>query len=337
MRILSKLEPTVSSSIFYGYIEAAIKMGVNREELLKASGTTEADLARPDGRLPFSAFTSIRQVLEKQLGPAYGLKVAETMTEFKATVLAYLTANSKTLGDAFAVLCRYRSIAAEMEPPKLSIDGDYATLGCRYGKINVMMNASFLEAALGFWLIRGRYYTGVEWDPIEVQLQGPITDTSVYERVFRCKVVNRSKETRLIFDRSLLDLPIKNPDPNLQQYLLPIAEEVLKNLPGNQSVKKLIQDKIFTSLESGRTSIEAIADQIHVSARTLQRRLEDEGTSFGELLDKTRHVAAVEYLKDPRISITETAFLLGFSDSSTFHRAFKRWTKQTPAQFRKAC
>ena len=111
---------------------------------------------------------------------------------------------------------------------------------------------------------------------------------------------------------------------------------MIKNLPGNQSVKQLIHDKIFTSLENGNTSIDSIANQIHVSARTLQRRLEDEGTSFAELLDQTRNIAAVEYLKDPHISITETAFLLGFSDSSTFYRAFKRWTKQTPAQFRKA-
>ena len=336
MRILSKLEPTVSSAIFYGYVEAAIQMGVNREELLEASGTTETALADPDGRLPFSTFTSIRQVLEKHFGPAYGLKVAETMTEIKATVLAYLLANCKNLGEGFAVLCRYRSIAAEMEPPKLIVEGNHATLGCRYGKMTVMMNASFLEAALGFWLIRGRHYTGVEWNPTEVQLQGPTTDTAVYERVFRCKVVNKCKETKLIFDKDLLSLPIKNPDPNLLQYLTPIAEEVIKNLPGNQSVKQLIHDKIFTSLENGNTSIDSIANQIHVSARTLQRRLEDEGTSFAELLDQTRNIAAVEYLKDPHISITETAFLLGFSDSSTFYRAFKRWTKQTPAQFRKA-
>ena len=87
MRLLSKLEPTVSSAVFYGYLEAAIEMGVNREDLIGASGTTEAELAAPDGRLPFSAFTSIRQVLERYFSPAYGLKVAETMTEIKATVI----------------------------------------------------------------------------------------------------------------------------------------------------------------------------------------------------------------------------------------------------------
>ncbi len=311
-------------------------MGVDKGELIQASGMAVESLTDPDGRLPFSAFTSIRRVLEDSLGPAYGLKVVETMTEVKATVIAYLLANSKNLGDAFKIFSRYRSIAAEFEAPVLTIEGDKATFGCRYGKINVMMSASLIEAALGFWLIRGRHFTGVDWNPIEVHLQGKATDTEVYERIFRCKVINGAKESKLVFDRDLLDLPIKNSDNNLLNYLTPIAEEVVKNLPGNQNVKHLIQDKIFASLESGTISIDSVADQLHVSARTLQRRLEEEGTSFASLLDETRHLAALEYLKDQRISITETAFLLGFSDSSTFYRAFKRWANQTPAQFRKS-
>ena len=336
MRILSKLEPTVSTAIFYSYIEAAIQMGVDKEELLLASGTSEANLADPDGRLPLSAYTSIQRILENHLGPAFGLKIVETLSDVKATVIAYLLANSKTLGEAYTNLCRYRNIAAEVAAPRLEIDGDFATLGCRYGKAHVMMNASFIEGTLGFWLIRGRYFTGVDWDPIAVHLQGSATDTTVYSRIFRTQVDNGRPETKMIFDKTLLDLPINNPDPNLLHYLKPIADEVIKNLPGNQNVKQMIQDKIFASLEQGNITIDSVAAQIHVSARTLQRRLEDEGTTFAELLDDTRHIAAIEYLKDLRISITEIAFLLGFSDSSTFYRAFKRWTKQTPAQFRKS-
>ena len=336
MRITGKLEPTVSSAIFSSYVEAAIRMGVDKGELLKASGTSADSLADPDGRLPLSAYTSIRQVLEKHLGPAFGLKILETMIEVKATVIAYLFANSKSLHEAYANLCRYRRIVAEVESPRLTIDNDRASMGCHYGKVHVMMNSSLLEGALGFWLIRGRHFTGVDWDPIEVHIQGKATDREVYERIFRCQVINEAKEYKLVFDKDLLDLPIKNSDGNLLNYLTPIAEEVVKNLPGNQNIKQLIQDKIFTSLESGNTSIDGIADQIHVSARTLQRRLEEEGTSFANLLDETRHIAAIEYLKDQRISITETAFLLGFSDASTFYRAFKRWVQQTPAQFRKS-
>jgi AraC-like DNA-binding protein len=97
-----------------------------------------------------------------------------------------------------------------------------------------------------------------------------------------------------------------------------------------------VQERILTSLENGNYSVSAIADQLHMSVRTLQRRLEDEGTAFGELLDSTRHIAALEYLKDPRIAIAEVAYLLGFSESSTFYRAFKRWTNTTPVQFRRS-
>ncbi|WGO97864.1 AraC family transcriptional regulator [Saccharophagus degradans] len=333
---MSKLEPTVSAAIFSSYIDAAVEMGIDRGELMRCSGLSAESLVDPDGRLPLTAYASIRNVLEQHLGPAFTLRIVETMTEVKATVIAYLMANSKTLKEAYDNLCRYRAIVAEVEPTRLSTVGDRASLACKYAKLHVMMGAALIEGSMGFWLIRGRYITGVDWDPIEVHLQGKVTDTTVYERIFRCKVINGSEETKLVFDSKLLDLPIKNSDKKLLNYLTPIAEEVVKNLPGNQNVKQLVQDKIFNALESGNVTIDGIADQIHMSARTLQRRLEDEGTSFASLLDETRFIAALEYLKDRRISITETAFLLGFSDNSTFYRAFKRWSKQTPAQFRKS-
>jgi AraC-like DNA-binding protein len=193
-----------------------------------------------------------------------------------------------------------------------------------------------MEAAVGFWLIRGRDLTGVDWNPLEVHLQSSATDPEVYARIFRAPVTNNSAETQLVFSTELLDLPINSPDETLLRYLTPIAEEIVRNLPGGQSLRQKVQEKILASLEYGSYSVSAIADQLHVSVRTLQRRLEVEGTAFAELLDSTRQLAAQEYLKDPRIAITEVAYLLGFSESSTFYRAFKRWTNMTPIQFRKS-
>jgi AraC-like DNA-binding protein len=199
-----------------------------------------------------------------------------------------------------------------------------------------MANGPWLEAAVGYWLIRCRHLTGVDWDPLAVHLQSSTTEPEVYARIFRAPVTNNSEDTQLVFSAELLDLPINSPDENLLRYLTPIAEEIVRNLPGGQSLKQKVQEKILALLENGDYSVNAIADQLHISVRTLQRRLEDEGTAFAELLDSTRHIAAQEYLKDPRIAIAEVAYLLGFSESSTFYRAFKRWTRMTPVQFRKS-
>jgi AraC-like DNA-binding protein len=89
-------------------------------------------------------------------------------------------------------------------------------------------------------------------------------------------------------------------------------------------------------LAAGRFGVDDVAKELAVSARTLQRRLERSGTTFGEVCDETRRDAALAHLRDPRLPIKETAFLLGFSEPSTFYRAFRRWTGDTPANYRRA-
>jgi AraC-like DNA-binding protein len=89
-------------------------------------------------------------------------------------------------------------------------------------------------------------------------------------------------------------------------------------------------------IAEGRCSVEDVAKELAVSARTLQRRLEQEGTTFGGVCDDARRTAALEHLRNPRVAIKEAAFLLGFSEPSTFYRAFRRWTGDTPANYRRA-
>ena len=88
-------------------------------------------------------------------------------------------------------------------------------------------------------------------------------------------------------------------------------------------------------LVAGTPSVEAVSERLRLSRRTLQRQLNAAGTSFAEELDRARHELSLRYLADERISLQETAFLLGFSEASAFHRAFVRWTGQTPTSFRR--
>lgn len=92
----------------------------------------------------------------------------------------------------------------------------------------------------------------------------------------------------------------------------------------------------MAALICGSCTIEAVATALGLSVRTVQRRLESEGTTFGALLDETRREAALEYLRDPQIAIKEAAYRVGFSEPSTFYRAFRRWTGATPADYRRS-
>ena len=140
----------------------------------------------------------------------------------------------------------------------------------------------------------------------------------------------------MIFDEAILDLPVAQSDSNLVAFLRPIADEILERLSKRHTFMKQVQSAMVPLIEKGRLNIDEVARELAMSPRTLQRRLENEGTTFGAVLDETRRVAALEYLKNPRIAIAEAAFLLGFSEPSTFYRSFRRWTGDTPANYRRS-
>ena len=132
-----------------------------------------------------------------------------------------------------------------------------------------------------------------------------------------------------------LDLPHCAPDPSLLQILTNHADGLLRQLsPRPAGFAERARAAIAETLLTGGSGAEQIARRLAVSLRTLHRRLAEEGTSHGELLDDVRRAQAMLHLRSNQFSIGEISFLLGFAHSNGFHKAFKRWTRITPAQFR---
>jgi AraC-like DNA-binding protein len=95
-----------------------------------------------------------------------------------------------------------------------------------------------------------------------------------------------------------------------------------------------VKAKLTEMLPSGRVGARQVAEALHVSVRSLQRKLADKGTSFAQLLEDTRRELARQYVSNSRLSVGEITYLLGFSDPANFTRAFRRWTGQSPSAFR---
>jgi AraC-like DNA-binding protein len=136
-------------------------------------------------------------------------------------------------------------------------------------------------------------------------------------------------------DPAMLVRPVLSADPQLCAVIERHAEALLERLPSSGSVTDRARAALVEGLRSGRTEVAAVADGLRMSARTLQRRLSAEGTSYVELLDGVRRELALRYVADRTLSLSEVAFLVGFADQTTFHRAFVRWTGRTPGGFRR--
>jgi AraC-like DNA-binding protein len=114
------------------------------------------------------------------------------------------------------------------------------------------------------------------------------------------------------------------------------ADALLKELENSRTARGKVESLLIPMLHTGEISMDAIASKMGVSRQTLYRNLKDEGVTFEQVLDEIRHKLALEYLRGKKVSVNETAYLVGFSDPAAFSRAFKRWTGISPREVRLA-
>ena len=136
-------------------------------------------------------------------------------------------------------------------------------------------------------------------------------------------------------DRGSLERPMNAPDPRTVETIAPLVDAELEARPRGSSFAERVSTHVAASLP-GSTDVTQVAQAMHMSARTLQRRLEQEQTRFTEVVDRARLDVARRLLADRSISLTDAAFRLGFADLATFSRAFKRWTGVPPGQWRRS-
>lgn len=159
-------------------------------------------------------------------------------------------------------------------------------------------------------------------------------DTKPYEEYFGCPVLFEQPVPLIRFGLEMLNFPLKSPDANLVAILDKHADQLLESLPHEDELIEQVRKDIAHLLHNGEPKIEQLADRLHFSRRTLQRRLIEAGTSFRKELNFVRYQLAQSYLKDPRLQIIEIALLLGYAEHSPFTRAYKEWSGKTPQQQR---
>lgn len=141
----------------------------------------------------------------------------------------------------------------------------------------------------------------------------------------------------MLLPTSLLSAPVLAADATLSRIVTAHAEQLLaSSASAPQSISAQVRQHLAAGMAHGLVSLRSIAAQLHLSERSLQRQLQEEGTRFADLMDEVRRNLAQRYIADPQLALGEVAYLLGFSEPSAFHRAFKRWTGTTPAQARRA-
>ena len=309
-------------------------LGYDPVPFLQTQGIDRETLRDPDASVPMSACVGLLDEGERATGDEHvGLHVAEQAELGSFDVHFYAMVSSPTLGAAFERVCRYQRLIHESSQVALAISGDRAVLSHRLagGLAAPRQTAELLLAA---WVRAGRVATQTMWSPAEVRFAHRAPgDIREQERFFAAPLRFATGENALVFPATLLDLPCRRPDSSLLSLLDRYAADRLGALPASTFAERA-RAALAEALQAGNPTAQALAARLNVSVRTLHRSLAAERTSYRQLLDQLRLDYAERHLADDRMSIAEVAFLLGFSELSAFHRAFKRWTGRTPAAFR---
>jgi AraC-like DNA-binding protein len=316
-------------------LQSAEAHGLDRDELMRAAGLTEEELADADARISMVKVWSVwRAAIERSSDPGLGVQIGTTADARSLGLVGYSMLYSTNLREALQRLQRYGRILSDATKFQVEEDGDRVALTFAPApKLDSLIHpaASRFSALLTI----SREITHHDIVPLEVHFSfARPTDTSSYRDCFRSTLEFESTTPKVVLRGSDLDLPVVTRDPNLGNYLEQLAEGTLGSLESTSSFADQVRRTLWLKLSSGRPDLDTIASSMSTSVRTLQRRLEAEGTSFAALLDAFRRKMAEQLLRDPALAVYEIAFLLGYSEPSTFFRACRRWYGASPRQLR---
>jgi AraC-like DNA-binding protein len=305
--------------------------------ILEAAGAARTLLDDPDARIPHVVALAVWREAARWSGDdAFGIHTAEQIRPGAFDVLDYATRCSATLGAGLKCLVRYHRILHDAAVVRLSVEGERASLTHALPRDGTGLPRHTAEFIVAAWLVVARQATGVDLVPLEVSFchQAP-SDLTEHGRVFRAPIAFERPTNGLVLPRASLDTPLVDADRGLCAVLERHMQDLLAKAPAATAFSDRVRQVVAGMLIHGGADAETVAGRLKMSRRTLQRRLQADGTSFRGLVDSLRRDLAMRYLCEREVAIAEVAFLLGFSEASAFHRAFRRWSGTTPSLYRK--
>ncbi|HEY7220244.1 MAG TPA: AraC family transcriptional regulator [Candidatus Binatia bacterium] len=327
----------ISATVMTGLLDALRTAGADPEEFIRQVGLDNTVLHNADGFLPCSAYgRALEEAARLTSDACFGLHFGERSNPKKIGPLAYAVLNSPTIAAAFETAGRYLHVHNEAAQVAFSVEGELAYLRYTLANLDLKEPRQFNEYSMAVGLNTLRIMAGSHWTPREVHFAHKKPEqTAEHARIFKSPVLFNCTDNALVMESEFCHQPVPAADPNLFRIMRRYLDDVLSRAPREDELLASIRKTIAEVMRDGSPDIARVAKRSALSPRTLQRRLRNCGVEFKALVDDTRRRFALEYLKDSENTLTEIAFLLGYSEVSAFSRAFKRWTGITPLDHRR--
>jgi AraC-like DNA-binding protein len=328
--------PTVLASWTAVLTRALERAGLDGLALAEQAGIDPTVFEQPGRRISLPATTRLWDLAVEATGdPAFGLSVAYLVRPSTFAGLSMGMVVSTTLQEAFERLKRFQTVVlAPAGRMDLSVHGETFSWTDSFPGPSPAPSATAMEALLASIVLCGRFLSGRSFSPTAVRLMRedhPRAD--VLADFFRCPITWGANHYRLEFSLAEVTRPLPTGSPELARIADELAASLISRLPESTGLIDRVRALTIALAAEGQADKATIAASLAMSPRTLQRRLEHEGTTLIRLMTEARRDRASELLALGSLTVAEVAHQLGFHDASSFRRAFKRWTGQTPAHF----
>lgn len=312
------------------FMNAFGHLGYNVDSLLTAAGLRDADLNDRDARISCEALGAVLSHAQRErFTPNLGLELAKVTPMGAYPLLDYLVVTSDTVAEGMRQFARYVRLVGN--PVTVHLHEDIDPIRVEMPNSAAPFSVEFTASLM---ILHFRNETEGRFAAASVSFVHTPDDAAVLERALGCPVEMAASWNGICISRDVWHVPLRRRDPVLRQVLETQANDVLARLPARTGLALEVQLALTTRVGGGDTRINALARQLAMSARTLQRRLAAEDVSYQELREDARKEAAGRYISESPLAIGEVAYLLGYSEPAPFHRAFKRWYGMTPEVFR---
>lgn len=317
-----------------GFLQVARRFGLSPQELFRQVGLEAAVLANLEHRIPITAVCHLLEAAALRSNcPTFGLQMADTRQPFDFGIVELLLSHKRTLRELLLAAVQYRHLLNEALAIHVETGGDRVVVREEIVAEPGTLTRQVTELAVGLLSRTCIGLLGEHWKPRSVNFtHSAPADLRFHRHFFGCPVIFDSDFNGIVCTAADLDRPNPNADPELVRYAESLAMPL--NVSGPESIVLDVRKTIHLLLPIEQATVEQVALHLHMSVRTMQRKLETAGKNFSNLVDEVRQELAVRYLTNQRYPIGRVAVLLGYSRQSSFTQWFTARFGITPRGWR---
>jgi AraC-like DNA-binding protein len=338
--------PTVCAGYPKALLDFAVSRGADRQTLIARSHIHPDELQNQDNRIPLANYLALLKAgIELCNEPALSLLFGEAVRLPDISIVGLMGQLAENSEDGRRQVSRYARLALDeddgdaSDPMEIVREGSDVWVKSTsriYAENRLLTESGFARTVCS---VRAMLASMPDFanQPFPKAIRFTHEEPGYraeYDRIFGVPLFFESPMNAILIDEAFMQMKPPRPNPYLSELLRAHAEGLLENLDRSKSTRGRVESLLIPVLHTGEANMDTIAAKLALSRQTLFRKLKAEGATFEKVLDELRHKLALDYLNEKKVSVHETAYLVGFSDPGAFSRAFKRWTGSRPRRMR---